>query len=63
MKERGSLQETAGGRSLSSLLRMRAPSPALLPVNAGQALGENPGHLLCLLGFGGSQEEREREHQ
>lgn len=55
MKERGSLQETACGRSQSSLLRMRAPSPALLPVNAGQALGENPGHLLCLLGLGGSQ--------
>lgn len=63
LKERDSLHGTACGRSQSSLLGMRAPSPALLPVNAGQALGENPGHLLCSLGLGGSQEESKREHQ
>lgn len=63
LKERDSLHETACGWSQSSLLQMRAPSPALRPVNAGQALGENPGHLLGSLGLGGSQEGRNREHQ
>lgn len=37
---------------------------ALLPVNAGQALGGEPGPFALLAGFGGgSQEERKREHQ
>lgn len=52
-KERDSLHGTACGRRQSRLLGTRAPSPALLPANAGQALGGEPGPFAPLSGFEG----------
>lgn len=49
-------------RSQSSLLEMRAPSPALLPVNAGQALGENPATICSAHLVWGEPGKSKREH-